>query len=130
LALPRWARVEESTSGVDGKKCDRCGRWLTTGVGGTWASFHRHARERDGLKRTCKECMGRYQVENAHVMRRARNKYDLIHGRRPQICNTGADRKGVEAFLSGRDRQEDVDAAKRMEAFLGGIDVYDKPEGD
>jgi hypothetical protein len=74
--------------------------------------------------------MGRYQTENAHVMRRARSKYELVHGRRPEVANTGADRSGVEAFLSGRERQADVDAAKRMEAFLGGIDVYDKPEGD
>ena len=124
VKLPKWAVSVEAGPGEMGKECVECRRWLTL------ASFHRKRTTRDGLKPDCKECMGRYQVENAHVMRRARHKYEVAHSRRPELqLDAGADKR-LRAFAeTGADlvRPSERDAAARLRAFeMGASGIYDK----
>lgn len=126
IVLPKWARVEEALPGQDGKMCGECRRWLTTGVGGTWPSFHRHYKEPDGLKRQCKECMGVYHATHAKGLRAARRKYNIVHGRSPIVAtgDVGDFRRFMrdgDAGLSASEKN-DADAFK---AFLDGASIYD-----
>ena len=121
LVLPRWAVVSEPSLGDPGKTCGECGRWLSL------SSFHRKKTLADGLKRECKECMGRYQVLNKHVMERARVKYEMAHGRRPQLdVGAGSGERLAKYAETGavEERPSERDAAARLKAFEMGINVY------
>ena len=128
VKLPKWAVSVEAGPGQDGKQCLECRRWLTL------ESFHRKRTTRDGLKAECKECMGRYQTVNAHVMRRARRKYEIVHERRPEVFVDGGSAERLRRFAeTGADdvRPSERDAAARLRAFeMGASGIYTDKETD
>lgn len=128
VKLPKGAVSVEAGPGEDGKECVVCRRWLTLG------SFHRKRTTRDGLKAECKECMGRYQAENAHVMRRARKKYEIVHQRRAELGVEGGASERLRAFAetgAAPSRPSERDAAARLKAFeMGASGIYPDKEND
>jgi hypothetical protein len=117
MDLPRWAVVVEATGTEASKKCYVCHRYLTLD------SYHRHAKKPDGLKDECKECMGRYHVSRADVVRRAREKWEIVHDRRPSLKPDGDAGQRLRAFAetgAGAARPSERDAAARLRAFASG----------